>query len=142
MLKKLRRLNRWDDATAVRVMTLWFCGGDRRAGRLSRWLARCAVLYAYSPIDLIPDFIPFIGHLDDLLLIPAVARLVQRWVPVPVWQDANGRAREWVSARGSAAKPTGVRIALWAFAIAALLVLAAALFGLWMLYQVLVLPRE
>lgn len=142
MLKKLRRLNRWDDEAAMRVMTLWYCASDPRAGRFSRWLSRAAVLYAYSPIGLIPDFIPFIGHLDDLLLVPAVARLVQRRVAAPVWQDANGRAREWVAARGPRAKPTGVRIALWAFFIAALLLLAAALFGMWVLYQVLLVPRE
>jgi len=112
VLKKLRRLNRWDHATAVRVMTLWFCAGDRRAGLLARGIARFAVLYAYSPIDLIPDFIPFIGHLDDLLIIPLVTRLLQRWVPAPVWQDAPQRAHDWVAQRGATAKPRGVRIAL------------------------------
>lgn len=142
MLNKLRRLNRWDEATATRVMTLWYCAGDPRAGLLARWLSRAAVLYAYSPIDIIPDFIPLIGHLDDLLLVPAAARLVQRWDSPAVWQDASARAREWVTSRGTTAKPTGIRVALWSLLFGAVALLAAALFGLWVLYQVVVLPRE
>lgn len=142
MLKKLRRMNKWDAPTARRVMTLWLCAGDRRAGRLPRIVARAAALYAYSPIDLIPDFLPFIGHLDDLLVIPLAARLVQRQVPATVWNEAEEQAARWVTERGPAAKPKGVRIALWSFAAALLFLLAAALFGIWVLYQVLVLPRE
>lgn len=142
MLKKLRRLNRWDEATATRVMTLWYCAGDPRAGRLTRWLSRAAVLYAYSPIDLIPDFIPLIGHRDDLLLVPAAARLVQRWVLPAVWQDANTRAREWVTSRGTTAKPKGIRVTLWALLIGTLFLATAVLFALWVLHEVLVLPKE
>jgi len=142
MLQKMRRVRRWDDLTATRIMTLWFCAGDRRAGWASRAIARVAVLYAYSPIDLIPDFIPFIGHLDDLLIIPLAARLLQRWVPAPVWQDASLRAHDWVAQRGPSTKPRGVRITLWLFAIALIALVTVALFGLWALYQVLALPKE
>ena len=78
MFKKLRRIHQWDVRTATTVMTLWFCAQDRRAGWRSRWLARAAVFYVYSPIDFIPDFIPVIGHLDDLMIIPVATRLVQR----------------------------------------------------------------
>ena len=109
MLKKLRRIGKWDELTATRIMTLWFCAGDRRAGMISRGIAGAAVLYAYSPIDLIPDFIPFIGHLDDLLIIPIATRQVQTWVPGPAWLDASSRAQQWVEKRGAAAKPRGVR---------------------------------
>lgn len=142
MLKKLRRIAKWDVQMAARIMTLWYCADDSRAGLVSRAVARAAVLYAYSPIDLIPDFIPFIGHLDDLLLIPIAARLVQRSVPAGVWQDASVLAQQWVAQRGTSAKPQGVRVALWGFAVALLLLIAGGLFGIWVLYQVLVLPKE
>lgn len=60
------------------------------------WLARClaiAVLaYAASPIDLIPDFIPVLGLLDDLILVPLGLWLVWRLVPPAVWAECQARA--------------------------------------------------
>ena len=57
------------------------------------WYARaCAALvlaYALSPIDLIPDFIPVLGHLDDLVLIPLGIALTVRLIPAQVMQDAR-----------------------------------------------------
>lgn len=142
MFRKLRRMSRWDQATAERVMTLWVCAGDQRVGRFTRWLARAGALYAYSPIDFIPDFIPLIGHLDDLLVIPFVARIVRRRVSPPVWSDATAQAQAWVAARGTKARPSGIRIAVWAVAIAVLLFLLAAIFGLWVLFEVLIVPKD
>jgi uncharacterized membrane protein YkvA (DUF1232 family) len=43
---------------------------DPRCPRASSWLLGCTVAYALSPIDLIPDFIPVLGHLDDLIILP------------------------------------------------------------------------
>lgn len=145
MFRKLRRMSRWDEATTVRVMTSWLCAGDPRIGRLTRWLAHTGALYAYSPygrVDFVPDFLPLIGHLNDLLSIPVIARILQRWVPQEVWSGATAQARSWVAARGIRARPTGIRIALWAVAIAVLLLLAAAIFGVWVLFQVLVAPKD
>ncbi len=48
--------------------------------------------YALSPIDLIPDFIPVIGYLDDLILVPALIRLSVRLIPQAVMNDARARA--------------------------------------------------
>lgn len=60
------------------------------------WLARLMVLgivaYAVSPIDLIPDFIPVLGLLDDLLLLPAALLLAVRMIPAEVMDDARRRA--------------------------------------------------
>jgi uncharacterized membrane protein YkvA (DUF1232 family) len=50
------------------------------------------VAYAFSPIDLIPDFIPVLGYLDDLLLIPLGVLLIRRWIPAAVWADCQARA--------------------------------------------------
>ena len=52
-------------------------------------LAACVMVYAMSPIDLIPDFIPAVGHLDDLVLIPAGLYLVFRLVPKQVLEECR-----------------------------------------------------
>jgi uncharacterized membrane protein YkvA (DUF1232 family) len=83
--EKARRLRR--DARAL-------CDalGDRRVPWYARALAGAVVAYAVSPIDLIPDFIPVLGLLDDLVVIPAGLYLVFRLVPAEV--VAEYRARE------------------------------------------------
>ena len=60
------------------------------------WYAKAVggatLLYALSPIDLIPDFIPVIGHLDDLLLVPLGLWLTISLVPEPVWKECREKA--------------------------------------------------
>lgn len=52
-----------------------------RTPRIARWLLWAAVAYALSPLDLIPDFIPVIGHLDDVVIVPLFVVLAMRMVP-------------------------------------------------------------
>ncbi len=55
-------------------------------------LALLAVGYALSPIDLIPDFIPVIGYLDDIILLPALIALTIKLIPRPVWERCRNEA--------------------------------------------------
>lgn len=62
-----------------------------------------AVLYALSPIDLIPDFIPVLGYIDDILLVPALVWLVLRMLPPHVLTQCRQQADDWIKTVG--AKP-------------------------------------
>jgi uncharacterized membrane protein YkvA (DUF1232 family) len=80
---------------------------DPRVPWYGRVLAACVVGYAFSPIDLIPDFVPVLGYLDDLILIPLGIALVLRTVPPVVMAESRekartsmsqGKPRNWVAA--------------------------------------------
>lgn len=89
------------------VFVLWVAYRDPRTPWYAKALAIAVVAYAFSPIDLIPDFIPVLGLLDDLLLVPLGIALVLRLIPAPVIADSRARAealrtegkpRNWLAA--------------------------------------------
>jgi uncharacterized membrane protein YkvA (DUF1232 family) len=84
----LRRL------TTVKINTyaLYLAGRDPRVPWAARILIALVAAYALSPVDLIPDVIPVIGYLDDLLLIPLGIWLALRFVPTVVWQECRQKA--------------------------------------------------
>ena len=61
--------------------------------RVSKWLIALALIYLASPIDFIPDFIPVIGHLDDLLIVPSLIWLALKFIPEEV--KKNCRENSW-----------------------------------------------
>lgn len=61
--------------------------GDSRTPRRARWLLIGLALYVSSPIDLIPDVLPGIGHLDELVIVPLVLRRIRRMIPPEVWAE-------------------------------------------------------
>ncbi len=60
---------------------------DPRTPRRARWWLIGLALYVASPIDPIPDFIPGLGHLDELVIVPLVLRRIKRMIPPDVWAD-------------------------------------------------------
>ena len=74
------------------TLALYLAARDSRTPWYAKLLAVAIVAYALSPIDLIPDFIPVLGYLDELVLIPAGIALVIRLVPREVMADARERA--------------------------------------------------
>jgi uncharacterized membrane protein YkvA (DUF1232 family) len=72
----LERLKTWAAALKREALVLWFGSRDPRTPWYAKWLAAFIVAYALSPIDLIPDFIPIIGFLDEIILLPGAIWLV------------------------------------------------------------------
>lgn len=96
------------------VYALYLVSKDRRVPWYARVVAVVVVAYAFSPIDLIPDPIPVLGYLDDLILIPLGIALVIKLIPAEVLQDCRekaaltmkaGKSKNWVAG--------GIIILIW-----------------------------
>ena len=77
----IETVTRWAKSVKRDVVALYLAGLDARTPWLAKAVAAAVVAYALSPIDLIPDFIPIIGYLDDLLLVPLGIMLAVRLIP-------------------------------------------------------------
>jgi uncharacterized membrane protein YkvA (DUF1232 family) len=87
------------------------------------WAAMVAA-YAFSPIDLIPDFIPVLGYLDDLVLIPLGVAVALRLIPAPVMDECRAQAEAaFREGRPVSRAAAVVIVALWVLAIAAVVLL-------------------
>jgi len=64
---------------------------DPRTPKPAKWLLGLAVGYILLPFDLIPDFIPLVGHLDDIIIVPVLVILALRLVPAEVILDCRNR---------------------------------------------------
>lgn len=117
------RLREWAKALKQQTLVVYYVARDRRTPWLARGLALGVAAYALSPIDLIPDFIPILGYLDDLVLVPLGVMLVLRLVPDEVVADARARASV------AAERPTSRAMAA---AIVAIWVMAIVAVGLWL----------
>ena len=78
-------------------VTLWFACRDPRTPWWIKALAGLVVAYALSPIDLVPDFIPVLGYLEDVVLLPGLIWLVVRLMPEAVRADCRARAEDWMA---------------------------------------------
>ncbi|MES2460135.1 MAG: YkvA family protein [Armatimonadota bacterium] len=93
---------------------LYLACKDPRVPWYARVLTACVVGYAFSPIDLIPDFIPILGYLDDLILIPLGIAAVLRMIPPVVMEECRGRAEEMITAGKPVSRVAGaVIILIW-----------------------------
>jgi uncharacterized membrane protein YkvA (DUF1232 family) len=102
---------------------LYLAARDPRVPWYTKALALCVVGYALSPLDLIPDFVPIIGYLDDLILIPLGIALVLRLTPAGVLAECRTQAQQELE-RGRLARSTPARIATVVIVLAWLLGLA------------------
>jgi uncharacterized membrane protein YkvA (DUF1232 family) len=60
---------------------------DPRVPRRARWMLIGLAIYVASPIDPVPDFIPVLGHLDEVILVPVILARVRRMIPPAVWAE-------------------------------------------------------
>lgn len=96
-------------------VTLWFACKHRQTPLLAKALAVLVVAYAFSPIDLIPDFIPVLGYLDDVILLPGLIWLAIRLLPSPVLEDCRVQASAWLEREGKPRTRWGIVfvVAVW-----------------------------
>src|SRR6478672_4265846 len=90
----LGQLKIWARALRRDVHALYLAARDPRVPWYAKALAIAVAAYATSPIDLIPDFIPVLGYLDDLIIVPLGLALAIRLVPPHVLEECRARARE------------------------------------------------
>jgi uncharacterized membrane protein YkvA (DUF1232 family) len=80
----------------LKVLTSWFSYRHPNIPALPKLIALLLVAYAFSPIDLIPDFIPVIGYLDDLVILPIGVYFLTKLIPAPIWSESEQKARYWI----------------------------------------------
>ncbi|MFX0203845.1 MAG: YkvA family protein [Candidatus Hodarchaeota archaeon] len=85
---------KWASVLKKNTYALYLASRDPRVPLLAKIIIAVVVAYALSPIDLIPDFIPVIGCIDDLLLLPIGIWLVIRLIPQDVWPECHALAQE------------------------------------------------
>ena len=102
------------------TFALYLAARDPRTPWYAKLLVAGIVAYALSPIDLIPDFVPVLGYLDDLILIPAGIALAIKLVPEPVLAECRTQAQETVQNGKFVSRAAGAVIVVIWVALAAL----------------------
>jgi len=105
-------------------LTVYFACQDPETPRAAKIVAALVVAYAFSPIDLIPDFVPVLGYIDDMLLVPIGIAIALRMIPEPIRQRARERAAHAIDDHIPVHWGVAVAIlAVWALAVAWIIVL-------------------
>jgi uncharacterized membrane protein YkvA (DUF1232 family) len=102
----------WAQALKRDTLALYYAARDPRTPWLAKLVIALVVAYALSPIDLIPDFIPVLGYLDDLLLLPLGIWLAVRLLPAEVLAECRARAAQTLEQPRSRTA-AAVIVALW-----------------------------
>jgi len=98
----------------IEIYAIYLAYKDPRVPWYARIFAACVVGYAFSPIDLIPDPIPIIGYLDDLILIPLGVVLALKMIPEEVMAECRERSQEIMRQKKPVNRiAAGVIIAIW-----------------------------
>ena len=88
----INRLKQWARGIKRDVIALWIAARDPRVPWYAKAVAGLVAAYALSPIDLIPDFIPVIGYLDDLIIVPAGIMLAVKLTPADLMEEFRKQA--------------------------------------------------
>lgn len=109
----MTRLKDWARAIKRDVLAIYLAARDPRTPWYAKALALCVAGYALSPIDLIPDFIPVLGYLDDVIVVPLGILLVVRMIPPDVMAEKRAAAAQ-VCARPANRVAAAVIVGIWA----------------------------
>lgn len=120
-------VKQWAKALKRDVVALWLAARDRRTPVFAKLVAAFVAAYALSPIDLIPDFIPVLGYIDDLLIVPLGIVMAIRLIPAPLMAEFRQEAQ---------ARPSRPRSVVAAALIIGVWLIAAAAAGYWLFRQV------
>jgi uncharacterized membrane protein YkvA (DUF1232 family) len=125
-----QKISSWAKALKLDVLALWFALKYPTMPFLAKVVCFVAVAYALSPIDLIPDFIPVLGYLDDLIIVPAFVWLALKLIPTDVRYQAREQAIDWINSNQS--KPKSyvglfIVVAIWLICLA----FAVKQLGIW-----------
>ncbi len=92
----LEKLKSWARLLKQNIVMLWFATKHPQTPLLPRVICIFIVAYALSPIDLIPDFIPILGYVDDLILLPMLIWIAIRLIPNSIIQESRIQADTWL----------------------------------------------
>jgi uncharacterized membrane protein YkvA (DUF1232 family) len=90
----LAKANNWARRIKQNLFVLYLSYKDARVPWYAKLFAVCVVAYAFSPIDLIPDFIPVLGYLDDIIIVPLGVKLALAMIPESVLADCREKAAQ------------------------------------------------
>ena len=111
-LELLRRLKSWAKGIKRDVIALWLAARDRRTPWYAKLLAGMIAAYALSPVDLIPDFIPILGYLDDLIVVPVGIMATVALIPRALMTEFRLKA-EQISIRPQSRAAAVMIVLIW-----------------------------
>ena len=101
----MEKIKAWAKNLKRQLFILYFAYRDERIPWYVKLFTACIVAYAFSPIDLIPDFIPILGYLDDVIILPLGIMFALKMIPKDVISDCevkanemmkNGKPKNWI----------------------------------------------
>lgn len=115
-LSLIQKMKKWAKNLKKQLLLLYSAYRDERVPWYAKLFTMLVVAYAFSPIDLIPDFIPILGYLDDLILVPLGVYLALKLIPEDVLEDYKKKIEE----RSTTNKPKNwiagcIIIGIWIF---------------------------
>ena len=114
---KLRRAKHWARTIKRDAVAVWIAARDPRVPWYAKILAASVAAYALSPIDLIPDFVPVLGYLDDIIIVPAGILLTVRLIPDGLMEEFRAEAARREERPTSRLAAAGI-VLLWVIALA------------------------
>ena len=114
----------------IEIYTLYLAYRHPQVPWYARVWAACVVAYAFSPFDLIPDFIPVLGHLDDLIIVPMGVVLARKMIPRLVLDECRLKAEEMTNqAQPTNWKAAAMIVVIWVFLVIFAVVFFTKLFS-------------